>query len=119
MSIPGPSAITSALCISGLPTDNFTFLGFLPKGSGKREKLLKTFGSLETTLVLYESPFRVKKLLSQIEKSLGGDRMIFVANELTKKFEKVWRGRVCNIKTQIEEITPKGEFTILVSKEGF
>jgi 16S rRNA (cytidine1402-2'-O)-methyltransferase len=118
VSIPGPSALITALSISGLPTDNFTFLGFLPKGAAKRKKILDTFGKLETTLVIYESPFRIIKLLNQVKEKLG-NRTVCVTNELTKKFEKVWRGKVNEVEEKMEKCKLKGEFTVLVAKEGF
>lgn len=115
--VPGPSAAIAALSISGLPTDKFTFLGFLPKGSGKRKNILETFGTLDTTLILYESPFRVKKLLSQIYDTLG-NRDVFVANELTKKFERTWFGNVASLIKKFDTLQPKGEFVVLVAKKG-
>lgn len=116
--IPGPSATNTALSVSGFPTDNFTFLGFLPKAPGKRKKILATFGKLGTTLLIYESPFRIQKLLNQINSVLG-NRNICVTNELTKKFERVWRGKVRDLTKSIGEKRLKGEFTILVAKKDF
>jgi 16S rRNA (cytidine1402-2'-O)-methyltransferase len=128
-SIPGPSALVAALSISGLPTDNFTFLGFLPKGSGKREKILSTFDPacsllgragrlLPSTLIIYESPFRILKLLETILKTLG-NRKIFIANELTKKFEKTWSGDAKLLISKFETLKCKGEFVVLVAKKDF
>jgi 16S rRNA (cytidine1402-2'-O)-methyltransferase len=114
-SIPGPSAVISALVVSGLPTDKFSFLGFLPRTESHRRALLSKYGALDATLVIYESPFRVKKLLDDISETLG-DRPVVVAGELTKAHEKVLRGRVSEVKLSFSERAPKGEFVILVSK---
>ncbi len=118
ITIPGPSAITAALSISGLPTDKFTFLGFLPKSSSQRKKTILRYGSEEATLIIYESPYRIEKLLWEINETLG-DRMICIASELTKKFENVTRGHVQDILQNSKEIPHKGELTVLIAKEDF
>lgn len=114
--IPGPSAAISALSISGLPTDKFSFIGFLPKGSGKRKTLLERYGNLNNTIILYESPFRVLKLLQIILDTLG-NRQICITNELTKKFERVWHGNVEALLNELSLQKMKGEFTIVIGKE--
>ena len=116
--IPGPSAIIAALSVSGLPTDNFAFLGFLPKKTTQRRELLVKFGSLPATLVLYESPYRVTKLLEEISECLG-NRIICVAKDLTKKFEKVVTAPIVEFLLPENLPTPKGEYTVLVAKEDF
>jgi 16S rRNA (cytidine1402-2'-O)-methyltransferase len=118
ISIPGPSAVISALVISGFPTDKFSFLGFLPKSSGERSKILKIYGSLDSTLVIYESPFRIEKLLKEINENLG-DRFVCLANEITKIHEKVTRGRVSMVLETVRGKRLKGEFVVLVGKEDF
>lgn len=116
VSIPGPSAVISSLVVSGMPTDKFTFLGFLPKTAGKRDKTLKEYGSLDSTLIIFESPFRVNKLLQEIYKNLG-DRYVCVVNEQTKVFERLTRGRVTGILDGFSK--PRGEFVILVAKAQY
>lgn len=116
--VPGPSAVTAALSISGLPTDNFSFLGFLPKKSSQIAKILLEFGSLPTTLVIYESPFRIRKLLEEIHKNLG-NRVVCVAKDLTKKFEFVETAPVEHFLEKGNEPKEKGEYVILVAKEDF
>lgn len=116
VSIPGPSAVISSLVVSGLPTDKFTFLGFLPKGGGARKTLLQTYGNLEATLVIYESPFRVKKLLEEIQEALG-DRKICLASELTKLHEKIFRGSVKDAILNTAAQAPKGEYVVLIGKK--
>ena len=118
VSIPGPSAAVSALVVSGLPTDKFSFIGFLPKSSGQREKILKTYGSLDSTLIIYESPNRLLNLLTKIQQVLG-NRKICVAGELTKIYEKIVRGRVLDVIKTIEKSSPRGEYVVLVAKEEF
>jgi len=116
VAVPGPSAITAALSISGLPTDKFSFLGFLPKSSGQRSQLLKTYGMLDSTLVIYESPFRVNKLLEEISATLG-NRYVCLCKELTKVYEECVRGSVQDLLNS--SLTYKGEYVVLVAKEGY
>lgn len=115
--IPGPTAFASALAISGLPTDSFVFLGFLPKKSGPRSKLLLEYGNLPSTLILYESPYRIRNLLKDIQNSLG-NRLVCIAKDLTKKFESV---KTAPVEYFVKEQMPmeKGEYVVLVAKEGY
>jgi 16S rRNA (cytidine1402-2'-O)-methyltransferase len=118
-SIPGPSAIISALSISGLPTDKFTFLGFLPKSDGKRNSLLKEYDNLDTTLVIYESPHRLVKLLENVLETLG-DATVGIAKDLTKMREDFWYGNVSEVLEMLKEKdfenNPHGEFVVMVRK---
>lgn len=122
VSIPGPSAVISSIVASGLPTDKFSFLGFLPKKQSKRSEILRNFGDLDCTLIIYESPYRISKLLDEIFENLG-ERYICIVNEQTKKFEKIYRGLISKFldnKTLDKiEISKKGEFVVLVAKKGF
>ena len=118
ISIPGPSAVISALAISGLPTDKFSFLGFLPKSKGQQKTMLEKYGELDATLVIYESPFRIEALLTQIYETLG-NRKVCVAGELTKVYEKINRGPVLDVLESIKKFKPKGEYVVLVAKKGF
>jgi 16S rRNA (cytidine1402-2'-O)-methyltransferase len=109
--IPGPSVVINALVVSGLPTDSFTYLGFLPNKSGFRKKLLESVMNQPATLVALEAPHRVKASLHDILSVLG-DRRIAVCRELTKIHEEVYRGTVTQ---SIEHFnTPKGEFTLVI-----
>lgn len=112
-SIPGPSSVISALVVSGLPTDRFIFIGFLPKSDNQRFEMLKKYGNLESTLIIFESPFRIAKLLDEIKKSLG-DRDVVVAKELTKLHEEVYRFNLKDL--EIQKIDTRGEFVVLISK---
>jgi 16S rRNA (cytidine1402-2'-O)-methyltransferase len=118
VSLPGPSAVIAALSISGLPTDKFTFLGFLPKTAAHKEKLLKEYAQSEATVILYESPFRVEKTLNEIFKVLG-DRTVSLAVELTKSHERVITDKLSNILSRINDVVFKGEFVILIAKKDF
>lgn len=112
-SIPGASSVISALVVSGLPTDRFVFLGFLPKSESQRIQMLSKYGNLESTLILFESPYRILKLLEEIKLSLG-DRNVAVVKELTKLHEEVYRFNLKDLDSQ--NIDTRGEFVVLVSK---
>ena len=111
--IPGASAAILALSISGLPTDSFVFEGFLPQKKG-RQKKLKQLAEEERTIVLYESTYRIKKLLEELNSNMP-DRLIVVARELTKKFEEIWRGTAFQLLQNFEKLITKGEFVILIA----
>lgn len=114
--VPGASAVMSALVVSGLPTDKFLFLGFLPKKSGHRTQLLektkKVLELIKSTVILYESPHRLVKLLEELQQVFG-DIEIVVARELTKTYEEVRHEKVSSSITHFLKTTPKGEFVIL------
>ncbi|MCD6232171.1 16S rRNA (cytidine(1402)-2'-O)-methyltransferase [Candidatus Aerophobetes bacterium] len=111
--IPGPTALICALIVSGLPMDSFIFMGFLGKREGKRINKLKALKEEKRTLIIYEAPHRLRKVLKEMREVLG-DRRIVVARELTKKFEEVLRGRISEIEAFFKEREPKGEFTLVV-----
>jgi len=110
--IPGPSALTSALSISGLPTDRFLFLGFLPHKKG-RQTLIKEIKDSQYAIVLYESVHRIQKLLTELSDL---DREIVVCRELTKKFETIYRGLPKAVLTQLTGDKVKGEFVVIINK---
>ena len=112
--LPGPSAVTTALVLSGLPTDSFSFLGFLSnKGERRRHELL-ALAEREETLIFFESPFRIVKMLQDSLEVLG-DREAAVARELTKKFEEVLRGHLSELVQEMTTKPRKGEMVVLVS----
>lgn len=112
---PGASAVIAALSIGGLPTDAFSFRGFVPSSAGKRRSFLSALGGeQDETVVLYESPRRLEKTLIEIENSLG-DVPVVVAREMTKLHEEVLRGSVSEVLSLIEGRSLKGEITLLVS----
>jgi 16S rRNA (cytidine1402-2'-O)-methyltransferase len=112
VAVPGASAVIAALSVSGLPTDSFTFVGFLPQKKG-RQTAWKQLAGEERTLVLYESPHRLLRLLSEVETFLG-DRVVVVGRELTKKFEEVISGDITWLQQHFEKHPPKGEMVVLV-----
>jgi len=111
--IPGPSAIITALSVSGMPTDKFYFAGFPPL-KNKRNKFFQELSLIETTIVLYESTHRVLKTLSDLKNNVGDERKIMVARELTKQFESIYRSTVKEISNLIEKDSVKGEFVIVL-----
>lgn len=112
--IPGPSAVTTALAISGLPTERFSFLGFAPRKSGKRRTFLESVAAADPTLVLFESPHRLGALLGDALAVLG-DRRSSVSVELTKMFEGTWRGWLSELVERFTEEIPSGEVTIVIA----
>jgi len=111
--VPGPCALVAALTAGGLGTDEFHFIGFLPHKSGQRRNQLQRLKTVSGTLVLYESPYRIGKLLAELAEILP-ERKIVLARELTKKFEEFLRGTAPEIIAQIGHRTLKGEFVVLV-----
>jgi len=114
--IPGPSALLSALVASGLPTNAFTFGGFLPAKSGQRERLLEELREETATSIFYEAPHRIVQALGDIERILG-DRPVAVARELTKLHEEILRGTAREIRSSLAaRPAVKGEITLLIGK---
>ena len=113
-SVPGPSALVAALTASGLSTDEFHFVGFLPHKSGQRRNKLTALASVPGTLVLYESPYRIEKLLGELADVLP-DRDVVLARELTKRFEEFLRGKPAELIQQVQGRSLKGEFVALVA----
>ncbi|MBR6013246.1 MAG: 16S rRNA (cytidine(1402)-2'-O)-methyltransferase [Selenomonadaceae bacterium] len=112
--IPGANAALSALICSGLSTEKFSFVGFLPKSKKNRDDILQKISEREETLIFYEAPHRILKTLEEFEK-IFGDRNISIARELTKIHEEFLRGKISEVKNFLTE--PKGEFVIVV--EGY
>jgi len=117
-SLPGPSAVAAAVAGSGLPGDSFVFLGFLPRTSGKRRRMLEEAKALGRTIVVYESPFRALELLDDAAAALGPDAQCVAARELSKVHEEYVRGTVASVRASFAarpEIL--GEFVILFHPE--
>lgn len=115
VSIPGPSAIMAALSVSGLPSDRFLFLGFLPRRGVSRRVLLNEVSSIRATLVCFEAPHRLRETLADMEAILGGSRSCAICRELTKFHEEVWRGTLAEAYAEWKDRQPRGEFTLVVS----
>ena len=112
--IPGPSAVLSALAVSGLPTDRFTFEGFLPRKQGDRRKMFSSLSREPRTMVFFESPHRILESLEDAVLQLGGDRAATVSRELTKKFEHTERGTLAQL-IEWAKSEPKGEMVLVLA----
>ncbi len=115
-SVPGPCALVAALTASGLESDEFHFVGFLPFKSGQRHRKLEALRHCPGTLVLYESPHRIDKLLGELEELFAG-REVVLARELTKKFEEYLRGSASELRERLRSRGIKGEFVVIVGGE--
>lgn len=111
--IPGASAVITALCASGLPTDKFLYLGFLPVKKG-RQTLFKKIAESEYTVVFYESPHRLKKTLEQLKEYLKPEAKLSIAKELTKIYEAYYRGSIDDVIKKLPE-NVKGEYVVMIS----
>lgn len=112
VSVPGPSAHTAALVVSGLPTDRFLFLGFLPRK--RPEPVLERVASIEATLIFYEAPHRLEQTLQAMLRALG-NRSLALCRELTKLYEEVWRGTLEEAVAWVASHPPRGEYTLVVA----
>ncbi|MGJ3239475.1 MAG: 16S rRNA (cytidine(1402)-2'-O)-methyltransferase [Anaerolineae bacterium] len=112
--IPGANAAITALIASGLATDSFIYLGFLPRRKSARRDLLHTLKHEKRTLIAYESPHRLGDTLGQVAALLGDDRQVVIAREITKKFEEFWRGTAKHAAQHFSQENPKGEITLLI-----
>jgi 16S rRNA (cytidine1402-2'-O)-methyltransferase len=115
VSIPGPSALTAALPVSGLPLDRFLFLGFLPRKPVARRRLLAEVEPQRATLVFFEAPHRLPETLADMVDILGATRAVAVCRELTKLYEEVWRGTLAEAQQEWSQREPRGEFTLVVA----
>jgi len=112
--IPGPSAILTALAVSGLPTDAFRYEGFLPKKSGARSRVLQALAEEPRTIILFETPHRIKATLGEIQE-IFGNRQLVIARELTKNYEEIIRGSAEEILKKYKTQSPKGEMTLVIA----
>lgn len=113
ITIPGPSALTAALTLSGLPTNAFVFEGFIPQKKGRQKKLNELSEEVRT-IVIYESVYRIEKLINELNEYMPG-RLIVICREMTKKFEEVWRGYPEDILDKLNAKTVKGEFVVVIA----
>lgn len=113
--IPGPTAVIAALSVAGLPTDRFVFEGFLPTKSGRRQQRLELLRDEARTMVLYESPHRLVRLLQEVVTHMGPERRVVVARELTKRFEEFLRGTAAEVLDILQNRTVRGECTVLIA----
>ena len=113
---PGASAAIAALCLSGLPSDRFLFAGFAPQSRAALKTWVAELAPIRATLILYESPRRIHKLLDVLADGLGGDRRVAICRELTKHFEEVLRGSIDDLRDRIADRTLKGEIVVVIDK---
>jgi 16S rRNA (cytidine1402-2'-O)-methyltransferase len=114
--LPGPTALIPALVLSGLPSENFIFEGFLPRKKGRKTKLLELAQNTRTTII-YESPYRVVKTLTEFLEYLGEDRQISLSREISKIYEETFRGSVVEAVKYFSNKKIKGEFVICIDKK--
>ncbi|MEL7097213.1 MAG: 16S rRNA (cytidine(1402)-2'-O)-methyltransferase [Pseudomonadota bacterium] len=115
---PGPSAVTTALALAGLATDAFFFAGFLPSAKGPRRAALEAQQTIPATLVFYESPKRLDKMLADAAEILGGARRVVVCRELTKRFEEVRSGTLGALAAELKGTAVKGEICVLIDRDS-
>ncbi len=113
--VPGPCSLITALVCSGLPTDSFTFYGFVPKKRGKKQEMMNRISQKKETAVMFESPYRLMSTLETLAEVLPGHRIV-VARELTKRFEEFIRGNPSEIIDQLKDKKPKGEFVLMIGQ---
>jgi 16S rRNA (cytidine1402-2'-O)-methyltransferase len=117
-SAPGPSALLAALTVSGLPSDRFLFAGFPPTAGAQRQKWLADLAGMPATVILYESPKRLQKLLDDLALSFGGNRQAAICRELTKRFEEVTRGNIDDLSRAFRDRAIKGEIVVVIDRAG-
>ena len=115
VALPGPSAVTTAMAASGLPADQFVYLGFLPRKKGEKRRLLESVGTEPRTIICFESPYRMVDSLEAMLEKLG-ERNVAVCRELTKLYEEVFRGTLSEAVKHFYK--PRGEFTIVIQGTG-
>jgi len=112
--LPGPSALTAAVSASGMPADRFVFEGFLPLKKGARKKRLELLRSLERTIVIYESPYRIEKLLKEVYEVFGNVE-IALAREMTKRFEEIKKIYIADLIDRRVAFEARGEFVLVIN----
>ncbi|MES1025778.1 16S rRNA (cytidine(1402)-2'-O)-methyltransferase [Gloeocapsa sp. BRSZ] len=113
--IPGASAVITALCAAGLPTDRFVFEGFLPAKGKERQQRQEALETESRTMIFYESPHRLRQTLQDFANCFGQDRQIVLARELTKFYEEFWRGSITDAIAHYNQREPQGEYTLVVA----
>ena len=117
--IPGPCAFAAALSASGLPSDSFLFVGFLPAKTAARRNFFEKHADFGHTLIFYESPYRILKFIDDALDVFGGDRVVCVAKEITKLHEHFFTGKLSDVALQIKNSSTKGEFVVLIAPKDF
>ena len=113
--LPGPSAVTMAIALAGLPTDRFTFDGFAPRASGARQKFYESLRFEERTIVLFEAPHRLAESLADAVTTIGGDRLGAICREMTKRYEETIRGTLSELQNWASTNEVLGEITLVIA----
>lgn len=113
--VPGPTAVSSALALSGIDPVRFVFEGFLPRKGGERDRRLAALASEDRTIVLYEAPHRVRRTMADLVKVLGPERQAALCRELTKLHETTERGSLVDLARVLDEADPRGEYVIVAA----
>jgi 16S rRNA (cytidine1402-2'-O)-methyltransferase len=116
---PGLTAATTALALSGLPSDGFLYVGFLPPKSAARKRFFESKRNFEYTIIVYESCHRIGKFINDLVATLGDERCISVGRELTKLHETIHTGPAAQVRDRVAQGSQKGEFVVCIAKEGF
>ena len=117
--VPGPSAVTAALSISGVPSDRFFYTGFLPPKSAARKRFLEAYGDADYSLIIFESKHRIEKFLEEIESVMGVDRVVSLSRELSKLHETSFTGPISELRKVFGEQSHKGEFVVIIAPSDF
>jgi 16S rRNA (cytidine1402-2'-O)-methyltransferase len=117
--IPGPTAVMTALAASGLPSDGFLFLGFLPAKTSARRKAFEDYKSFQYTLIFYESTYRIAAFMEDLIAVLGTERTVCIGRELTKFHETFYTGRAVDVLVALQKGSTKGEFVVMIAKNGY
>ena len=117
--VPGPCAATTILSASGLPSNGFLFVGFLPPKSAARKRFLESHIDFPYTIILYESCHRIEKLMAEMLEILGPDRFVCIGRELTKRFESITTGALAPVAETFKTSSKKGEFAVVIAPRKF
>jgi len=117
--IAGPCAFAAALSASGLPSDAFLFVGFLPAKTSARKNFFEKYKDFEHTLIFYESPYRIEKFAEDALEVLGAERWVCFAKEITKFYERFFTGRLGDVAKELASSNTKGEFTVIIAPKTF
>ncbi len=117
--IAGACAFATALSASGLPSDSFLFAGFLPAKTSARRNFFEKYKSFEHTLIFYESPYRIEKFIDDALDVLGAERVVCVAKEISKMYERFFVGTLANVAEELKKSSTKGEFVVIIAPDGY
>ncbi len=115
VAVPGPSAVAAALSTSGMPADQYVFVGYLPREAAERRRLLAELAAEKRTMVAFETPHRLRAAIDDLAAALGDTRRLTIARELTKLHEEVWHGSLAEAREQFRTREPRGEFTLVIA----